>query len=466
MKFKNKVKKVIALSAAIAMVCGGLTGCGENGKENTENKVSISIGNWPSQETKPKEYETYEGYVNEMKEKYPDIEIIQSDFAYSEDTFLPMAASGQLPTLYRVPFTEPQKLIDAGYARDITDAAKEHGITDALEDSVRNLVTKDGKIYGVPYYGYIMGIGCNAALFKEAGLVDEDGAPKQAETYVELAEMAKTIKDKTGQSGFTLLTSGATGGWVFMNIAWSYGVNFMEKADGKWKATFNTPEAAAAMQYVSDLKWKYDVLPSNVLVDQPTGIKFLGVGQTAMEFLSDDWVVDTLVESYKMNKEDIAYMSLPGGPGGRYGQMGGDIWMISNTATDEQVDACLKWIALKGEGPTLTDDSKANLEKSLIAKQEQGYAVFKPSFSIWKNEDRVKTEEEIYAKYANVSPKMFRNLTDGVTPREEEPMYGQQLYSILSSIMQEVLTNQNADIPALLEEANSNFQRDFLDKIE
>ena len=37
--------------------------------------------------------------------------------------------------------------------------------------------------------------------------------------------------------------------------------------DGKWKATFNSPEAANALQYIKDLKWKYDVLPTNTLVN-------------------------------------------------------------------------------------------------------------------------------------------------------------------------------------------------------
>ena len=79
----------------------------------------------------------------------------------------------------------------------------------------------------------------------------------EEKTFEELIQTAKTIKEKTGQAGFAIPTSGTEGGWIFANLAWNFGVKFMDKVDGKWKATFNTPEAVEAFQYLSDLKWKY-----------------------------------------------------------------------------------------------------------------------------------------------------------------------------------------------------------------
>ena len=104
----------------------------------------------------------------------------------------------------------------------------------------------------------------NAEVFADAGLVDEDGIPLYPKTWEELAEVAQTIKDETGSAGLCLLAQDNAGGWHFSNIAWCFGAELEEQdADGKWMANLNSPEAVAAMQYVKDLKWKYDVLTSD-----------------------------------------------------------------------------------------------------------------------------------------------------------------------------------------------------------
>ena len=58
--------------------------------------------------------------------------------------------------------------------------------------------------------------------------------------------------------------------------------------DGKWKATFNSPEAAAALQYIKDLKWKYDVLPTNTLIDGEEYSKLFATGNAAMQIAAGD----------------------------------------------------------------------------------------------------------------------------------------------------------------------------------
>lgn len=51
--------------------------------------------------------------------------------------------------------------------------------------------------------------------------------------------------------------------------------------------------------------------------------------------------------------------------------------------------------------------------------------------------------------------------------RPEPPYYSQQLYSeYLGPIVQEVITNKDAEPKPMLEEAAENFQKRFLDKIK
>jgi len=260
------MKKAVLCILTFSLIGGLLAGCNNtavNKKDATNNEIKISIANWPK-ENDVEGLKYAEGQVADMKQKYPNITIVPDQWAYDVNSFLPKAASGQLPTMYNTFFTEPSKIIAAGYACDITDVVKKYGYDKAINPSYLNLITKDDKIYGLPQSGYVMGLACNVNLFKQAGELDVNGVPKFPDTYQDLAILAKKIKDKTGKAGFFLPTTKNQGGWQFMNIAWSFGANFEEKVDGKWKAVFNSPEGVAALQYVKDLKWKYDVLPENM----------------------------------------------------------------------------------------------------------------------------------------------------------------------------------------------------------
>lgn len=460
---KFSAKKIIALSMSVILSVGMLSGCGgKDSAKDDDSTIRVSIGYWPDQETDPKQYEVYEEYRKEMKEKYPNIEIVPDQFKYQPDSVLTMAASGQLPNLYRVPYTEPQKMIEAGFAKDITELIKSNGYDKAINPSILKLVESDGKYYGIPYSGYVLGLMCNMELFRQAGLVNDDDSPKVPTTFEELAQTAKIIKEKTGQAGFVLPTSGTEGGWIFTNIAWNFGVKFMDKVDGKWQATFNTPEAVSAFKYLSDLKWQYNVLPDNILMSMEDTLKTVAVNQAAMTLSAEDRF-GSLVKNYKTPIDSIAYSSIPEGPGGHYALMGGDVWMMSAETTDEQADAILKWLEVKGDVAELTEEKSQNLQKDLQAKIDQGLPVFKPSFNIWVDEARVNAENEIYAQYANVPAVHIANIAENVTPKEEEPVSAQQLYSAISSVMQEVLNNKDADIQGILDKANANFQKDFLD---
>ena len=54
--------------------------------------------------------------------------------------------------------------------------------------------------------------------------------------------------------------------------------------------------------------------------------------------------------------------------------------------------------------------------------------------------------------------------SDKLILKPEEPVCAQELYRVLSPMLQEVLVNKNVDIPSMIKKANDNFQKDFLDK--
>ena len=57
----------------------------------------------------------------------------------------------------------------------------------------------------------------------------------------------------------------------------------------------------------------------------------------------------------------------------------------------------------------------------------------------------------------------FFNDQSGIEFQTEEPAAAGDLNSTLASCIQEVLTNKDADVAAILKKANSDFQKNYLD---
>lgn len=74
------------------------------------------------------------------------------------------------------------------------------------------------------------------------------------------------------------------------------------------------------------------------------------------------------------------------------------------------------------------------------------------------------------AEYSNVDTRMFQNYFDTVAkegnPRMEEPVNAQDLYAELTKVLQAVVTDQNADVQALMDTANTNLQQILDDTVE
>lgn len=428
--------------------------------------VTIKIGNWP----KPNDEASTQLFADlekKMNERYPYVTIERDEWGYDVVSFLPKAVSGQLPTLYDSFYTEADKIIKANYSADITDMMKKYGFDTGINPELLKLVERDGKYYGLPKDGYVIGVMYNLNVFKEAGLLDANGVPKFPKTYEELAQTAVAIKEKTGKPGFFFPTKTNQGGWMFMNIAWAHGADFEEQVDGKWKAIFNSPEAVQALQYVKDLKWKYNVLPDNNLVDMNDLLMSFGTDQAGMAFGMYEFLAP-LVLNAKMSKDSLALSALPAGPAGQAALLGGGLHMFAPGSTPEQLDAAFKWLDLRGLNPKATPEALEALEANLKIQVEQGYPVGPQGLQIWTDPERVAAEREIVKKYENVNMALFedymKNGSNGLRP--EPPVNAQELYKALDVVIQAVLTNEKADPQKLLDQAAAEFQRDYLDKVQ
>lgn len=449
---KKRLVGLLGAALAVSMMAGMAVGAEEN--------ITVTLGIWP-EDTLTDEITMHEGFVEKMAELRPDVTYEPAYYKYSTDTFMPMVEAGTVPTVFETWFTEPQKLIKQGAVADITDQLEERGWLDAMNPSIRELLSDaDGRVYGLPRDGYALGVMCNRALFEEAGLVDEAGVPIFPTTWDELLETAKTIHETTGAAGLCLLAKDSGGGWHFSNIAWAYGATLVtENEDGTYTSNLASDEAIAAMEYVKELVDAGVVTADPTSEDWGTGFTQIATGGAAMYIAAND-AVNQPTAGNGMALEDLAMCAIPAGPGGQYSLSGGTPYMFSKDATAEEIDAALDYLEVMGKTPIVTDEVAAGLEADAKMRNESGIPVIK-KFPCWINEEYLAADEAAIEKYANVDPVMYQSYFDAVASdglRAEEPGQTQSMYDELTKVLQAVVTDPDADIPALMQTANENYQ--------
>ncbi|MBQ3427819.1 MAG: extracellular solute-binding protein [Clostridia bacterium] len=469
-----KTKKTLLVLLSSALLITAFAGCssGKKSDKNADGKSFISVGNWPAQNTTDTNYlETITRQKTEFESENPDWAIEPDTWKFDLDTFYSKAASRQLPTLYYSNFTEIGKIVSGEYYTDISAGLKRAGYEGKFNPAVLKLISNGDEIVTFPTDTYSLGIAYNVDLFKKAGLMNSDGTPKQPKDWNEVAEFGKKIKESTGKAGFAIPTMANCGGWLFTPIAWSYGVEFMKAdKDNNYTATFNSQEMIDALQYISDLKWKNGIFLDNSLIDLTEYYKQFAIGNIGM-ILTAGNVTSQLVQ-YDMPLDHIGMMAIPAGPKKHITLTGGYTATIADGATDEQVDIAIKWLEKVGSGDVLTDSVKQTIETGYKRAADRNEAVGVESLSVWNSETEIeKFRKEVREKYVNIDLNHVKLYNEALSDTDielqpEEPVCAQELYAVLDGIIQEILTNKNADIKGLVEKANADFQANYLNNLD
>ena len=464
---KKYIKKLTAALLAVSVTIA-LGSCGSKQASVTDDqgRTIITVGGWTNKEGKQRDALIERKTLFEQEN--PDVVVEGDEWTFSLDTFLAKATGGELPTVYSTYFTEISQIIDSGYSADLTDVLKERGYEGQFNQDILDLVTRDGRIYAFPVSAYALGLGYNTELFEQAGLTEADGTPKQPKDWDELVEFAKQIKEKTGIPGFVFPTAGNQGGWFFTALAWSYGVEFVEKTeDGKWMATFDTPECVEALQWIKDLKWKHDVVPIDTIIDGDKYYEIFSTGKAGMMIAPGNY--SDYVIQYGMTPDQLGLMAIPAGPAKHVTLIGGELQSVSSEATPEQIDAAVRWIETRYNYKA-TDTFKQTTETAIDKKLSDGALVGVKSLSVWdENAESAAFENALIDEKCNINPNQVRLYNEFIQdPCELHPevtVCAQELYAILDDCITQVFRDENADCAAIIKTANEQFQSDYLDNI-
>ncbi len=475
------MKKKLVIIFLLILITTLVMGC-----NNADNKkIKITIGMWPEPYL-IEDVEMFKEWKRLFEEDYPQYEIVGQPYTYSVDTFFPMAQSGTQPTVFQTWFTEPQKLIKNGFVKDITEQLKELGWYDKIDPTMREALTKDGRVYGVPRDGYGLGLFINLEIFQEVGLVDDwngdgvldiidqNGNPRYPTTLKELKETAKYITDTERDyygkdvAGLVILSSNNNGGWQFSNIAWNFGAKLqVQNEEGKWVANLNDPAAIEALEWIKEMRWEDESLPANASLSYADWYNYVGTDRAAMAFAGSD-AISLPITNFNMSKNSVAFVPMPAGPSdNRYSLFGGTPYMFSSRATDEQIKGALRFLEYMGRSPEVSDVSIQSMKVGMNVASRKGMPIL-PTIKPWVNQDYLTEIERIEQQHVNVELSNFNDFyeTLGKIKKTEEPFYTQEMYEILDACIQQVLTNQNANPAALLTSANNTFQTQYMNQVE
>lgn len=457
------LRKFLLGSMTIAVAASLGAGCTtDTAPVEMPEAVTISVGIWPSGDDAAAEL--WDNYRQIMAERYPYITLEPRPISYSFDTFAPLAASGTLPTIFQTHFSEPQRLIANRFVADITDLAREYGYLDGQRPEILEIAQRDGRQYGLARDAYALGLYMNLNLFREAGLIDEDGLPLYPKTFDEFMETALLIRERTGKAGFMIPTRDGVGGWHFTNIAWAFGAELQQydAEEDKWISGLDSPEAVKALSFIRSLKWDAGVLPDEYFLGWGDWVRQFAVDEVAMVFAAPDAVRNLM--SYGMDKDALAAAPIPKGEGGQSMLMGGTMYMFASNATQEELDACFKLLEVIGFTPEAGEDMERAVRSELEAQQAAGQPIGPRTINVWTNLERIEAEQALYDQYTNVDMRLYADYYQAQEQllRPEYTQFSQDMYRLLDGCIRTVLQYEDADPAQTLRAASEEYQK-YLD---
>ncbi|MCV2394217.1 extracellular solute-binding protein [Actinotalea sp. M2MS4P-6] len=441
-----------ACSGAAASSDGDDTSSGD--ATSADEQVTLSVVSLiPGSEQAA--FDAFDERVAQFEEAYPNITVEPQEYEWKATTFAAQLAGGTLPDVFEIPLTDAKTLIENGQLADIDAQFQQLPYAGDFNQTLLEAgMGPDGKVYAIPAKSiYGVALHYNRDLFTQAGL-DPDEPPT---TWDEVRADAKAIKDATGVAGYAEMAANNTGGWQLTAATYARGGRVQEvNADGSYTATLDNPGTRDALEFLHALRWEDDSLLADSTLDWGTINQAFAAGQLGM-YTSGSDVYTSLVETNGVPADMYGLTGIPleGADSGVL--VGGTLAAVNVKADDAVKDAAVKWIDFYYLSK-LRDQDQAVADAQVRAENDQpvGTPVL-PIFSQAEYETALGWVQD----YVNVPLDQMTGYTDVMF---DQPVVGepsrstQETYAAMDALVQAVVTDQNADLDALIAAANSQVQ--------
>lgn len=450
---KSPLKVLLASAGALATVIT-FAGCSASPGTGSTDKVSITVASLIPGSSK-EAFAAFNARVKEFEKANPNITLKTEEYQWTGPTFSTQLAGGTLPDVFNVPFTDSKTLLQNGQLADITSEVKALPYASKFNKNVLSVAEdSSGKIYGLPYGPYAMGLSYNRAIFEKAGL-DPNKPPT---TWDEIRADAKVIAEKVpGVAGYMQMSSKNTGGWQLATTTYARGGR-LETTDSSGKTTVKTdnPQTKAALQFLKDVRWTDNAAGSNFLLDWSGMNQAFGAGQVAM-YPSGSDVLTSLVQTDNVSPKDYGLAPLPLTGTGAGVLSGGNVAAVSVKSTPAQKAAAVKWIDFYYIQQLVNKDQTVAAAK-VLADSNQPVGV--PTLPVFDQATYDQQQQWIKSlvniPLSNVAPFTSKIFSSPIVPEPNKNT--QELYGALDAVVQAVLTDKNADVDSLLKGVDSQIQ--------
>ena len=470
----NKKIKTLTVSSFLLSSLVVLAGCrfaGGGDSGDTGDKIELKIGFWPTSSDR-RDVAMYEVWKEKFEKDNPEYVITGDPYTYSKETIGTKYATNTLPMVYQTWFTEPETLLKSGYIRDITAILDEFGWIDKIDVGMRNTLTFDDKIYGIPRDGYGLGLLINMKTLGDNGLLPEktiegkkqyvlyndDGSPAYPTTFEEIYEASQIIVDNSDTKGMFICSANKNGGWQLSNMAWNCGATLESQNGGKWQSNLADPGMVSALSWIQKMKQERLIYEGVAIAydDWPSAIG----EKVAMAIVGSD-IIHLAKTTGDVDMDNLAFVPMPTGDGTHhYSLYGGTPFVFDKHTTDDQVRGILKFFDYIGRSPSTSKNNFDAIKEGYEVAKNKNQPIV-PKIMPWKNEDYLVKAKAMEEEYISINMANYSEFFNTVKANQhaEVPAAAQKMYEILDDAIQEVLRNPDtANVNSLLTTANSRFQ--------
>lgn len=460
------MRKLLLIFTCLLMVVIILSGCKSSegtsstsqADERASDKITISIY-YPTPDLKELR-QLEDDKIRRFKEKYPNVEVVKSDWQYNPNEIGMKMAANEAPTLFNTYATEGKFLAEKGWAADITDIYNQYEYKDQMNPILQDQFTIDGKVYGIAQNGYVTATVINKKIIKDKGLE----LPPLDWTWSDMMSLAEAVADpKKGIAGIAPMGKGNEAGWNWTNFLFEAGGEIQSVDNGKVNATFNSEAGLKALQFYYDLRWEANAIPQDWALGWADAVSAFAQGRTAMVIAGPDGPVDQALNQGGMKQADVLVYPMPAvAKGGKHtGVLGGNFLVINPNATKEEQEMAFKYATFD----YFSEKGLLSMEENIKARKEQNLSFVPPVIQYFNSDSEYgKSVEVVFDKYDNVyayDPAML-NLLDG---KPEAQFNTQDYYGAMTNAIQEIFSNKDVDLKALLDNTASTVQKQFYDNI-
>jgi ABC-type glycerol-3-phosphate transport system substrate-binding protein len=455
-KLRHRPVAAVAVAAGLvlaAAACSSSNSSATNTASGSGGKVTISINCAPPQAEQPVQHKEWVADVATFEKANPNI-TISSIYNYPCEApggaqFTAMLRAGNEPDVFYSYFTDLPQVLLAGQAADITSYVNSTTVPTLkdIDPSAMKAVTAGRTLYGLPTANYTQGLIYNRKLFTEAGL-NPDNPPT---TWAQVEQDATAIaKLGNGIAGWGDYSAGANGGWHFTSYIDAMGGSMVNNSTAPPTASFNTSDAQAVLTALHNLRFTDKAMSATQGLAWGTLQQQFGAGKLGMYIAAPDDIYNVIVPTYKGNLGDIGMGPLPSLTGTPAASLsGGNDYVFAKHDTPDQIRAGIKWLNFE----SLTPGSGQLL--NFARQKADGFPVGFPEPQLFVGPTGVKLNQ-LRDKSATINTAYYKPFVQAQEKGAGEPTDAQAIYKTLDPVMLAVLTEPNADIPALLKTAAGN----------